>query len=85
MRVVIYKNLPFIGIMIITGESTIVDLTNHNKTDSFNYLHSSSNHPSHWKRNIPFSLARPLRGKVLKKDDRIKYLKLKNTSSLKTS
>ena len=73
-----YEMLPFLDIMIIVDETNIVTQIYHKKTDSFNYLHFGSNHPCHTKRNIPYSLARRVRGIVSRKNDRIaEYLKLR--------
>ena len=57
----------------------------HKPTDSYNYLNFTSNHPSHVKRNIPYCLARRIRGIISDPKLRLenyKLLKLKLTKKL---
>ena len=55
---------PFLEVrIIITGNHVITDLFAKN-TDTFNYVPFNSSHPRHTIRNIPFSLARRVRGIV---------------------
>ena len=73
-----FTSLPFLDVLIILEGSKVETKIYHKKTDSFNYLHFGSNHPCHTKRNIPYSLARRVRGIISKKEDRIEgYLKLR--------
>ena len=70
--------LPFLDVLITIEGTKIETKIYHKKTDSFNYLHFGSNHPWHTKRNIPYSLARRIRGIVSKQKDRIhSYLQLR--------
>ncbi|KAL5270071.1 hypothetical protein ACHWQZ_G003530 [Mnemiopsis leidyi] len=70
--------LPFLDVLITIQDTTIETQIYHKKTDSFNYLHFGSNHPWHTKRNIPYSLARRIRGIVSNKGHRIQsYLELR--------
>ncbi|KAL5253720.1 hypothetical protein ACHWQZ_G013481 [Mnemiopsis leidyi] len=70
--------LPFLDGLITIQDTTIETQIYHKKTDSFNYLHFGSNHPWHTKRNIPYSLARRIRGIVSNKGHRIQsYLELR--------
>ena len=69
--------LPSLDVLIQIEETSVNTSIYNKPTDSFNYLHFASNHPAHIKRNIPYSLARRIRGIVSKKDERIKcYIKL---------
>ena len=65
------KILPFLDVLIKIIESRLETSIYHKPTDSFNYLHFASNHPSHTKRNIPYSLARRIKGIVSRKSERI--------------
>ena len=49
--------------VIIRGQTTVTDLYT-KRTDTFNYVPFNSSHPRHTLRNIPFSLARLVRGIV---------------------
>ena len=70
--------LPFLDVLITIEGTKIETKIYHKKTDSFNYLHFGSNHPWHTKRNIPYSLARRIRGIVSKQKDTIhSYLQLR--------
>ena len=58
------NSIPFLDVCIILrGTQTITDVFA-KKTDTFNYVPFSSSHPRHTIRNIPFSLARRIRGIV---------------------
>ena len=47
----------FLDVKVIQQNNVINTDIYHKPTDSFNYLHFSSHHPSHIKRNIPYNLA----------------------------
>ncbi len=71
-------HLPFLDVLIKVEGRLLETTIYHKPTDSFNYLHFRSNHPAHIKRNIPYSLARRLKGIVSKQDDRLReYLELR--------
>lgn len=73
-----FTELPFLDVKVMLEGTKVETKIYHKKTDSFNYLHFGSNHPSHTKRNIPYCLARRVRGIVSKKEDRIEsYLMLR--------
>lgn len=73
-----HSQLPFLDILLQIKDKKIITSMYHKPTDSFNYLNFASNHPAHTKRNIPYSLARRIRGIVSTKLDRIKsYLELR--------
>ena len=58
------NSISFLDVKItIKNEMTITDIFN-KKTDTFNYVPFNSCHPRHTLRNIPFSLARRIRGIV---------------------
>ena len=53
------KQIPFLDVLIIlTEHNTIITDIYRKPTDSQNYLHFHSSHPSHTKRNIPYTLSR---------------------------
>ena len=52
------KELPFLDILIKREENKIITDIYYKKTDTHQYLHFSSSHPSHTKRNIPYCMAR---------------------------
>lgn len=63
--------LPFLDILLgVDSSGNIVTKIYNKNTDSFNYLHFTSNHPAHIKRNIPYCLARRIKGIVMKAVDR---------------
>ena len=51
------KEIPFLDILIKRDDNIWMDLY-HKPTDTQRYVSFDSNHPSHCKRNIPFTLAR---------------------------
>ena len=70
--------LPSLDVLIKIEETSVITSIYNKPTDSFNYIHFASNHPAHIKRNIPYSLARRIKGIVSRKDERIKcYIKLR--------
>ena len=73
------KILPFLDVLIKVIGLQIETSIYHKPTDSFNYLNFASNHPAHTKRNIPYSLARRIKGIVSGKNERISsYIDLKH-------
>lgn len=69
--------LPSLDVLIKIEENSVITSISSKPTDSLNYLHFASNHPLHIKRNIPYSLARRIRGIVPTTDERINcYIKL---------
>ena len=73
------KILPFLDVLIKIISSKLETSIYHKPTDSFNYLHFASNHPAHIKRNIPYSLARRIKGIVSRKNERISaYIELQH-------
>ena len=50
--------MPFLDILLIRHGNLLITDLYRKPTDSMNYLHFKSNHPSHTKRNIPFNVAR---------------------------
>ena len=72
------STIPFLDVLIKIIGLRLETSIYHKPTDSFNYLHFASNHPSHIKRNIPYSLARRIKGIVSTKKERIAaYIDLK--------
>ena len=70
--------LPSLDVLIKIEKNSVITSIYNKPTDSFNYLHFASNHPSHTKRNVPYSLARRIKGIVSTKDERINcYIKLR--------
>ena len=58
------KGLPYLDVLLkIEGSRLTTDIYA-KETDTFNYLPFSSSHPRHCTRNIPFSLARRIKGIV---------------------
>ena len=58
------NSIAFLDVLVIIKDNqTITDLYS-KKTDTFNYVPFNSSHPRHTLRNIPFSLARRIRGIV---------------------
>ena len=71
--------LPFLDVLLRIIGMQLETSIYHKPTDSFNYLHFASNHPAHIKRNIPYSLARRIKGIVSRKTERIEsYIALKH-------
>ena len=66
------KNLknesPFLDVRIIIKDGTTLTDIYSKDTDTFNYLPFNSCHPRHITRNIPFVLARRIRGIVSDND-----------------
>ena len=52
-----YTNIPFLDIMVSLKDGFLQTDLYSKPTDTFNYLHWSSCHPFHTKKNIPYSLA----------------------------
>lgn len=55
------KSLPFLDILLSIQDKKIVSDIYYKATDSKRYVPFHSNHPSHIKKNIPFTLARRIR------------------------
>jgi hypothetical protein len=61
--------IPFLDLYIQLRDNRITTRTYHKPTDAHNYLHYSSNHPSHQKKGIPYSqFLRMVRNCTLRKD-----------------
>ena len=63
-REVEHLNLPFLDVKAWVKEARILTDIYSKPTDTFNYLPFCSSHPRHCARNIPYSLARRIRGIV---------------------
>ena len=60
----IYNTLPFLDVMLSIKNNELHPDIYAKDTDTFNYLPFSSSHPRHVTRNIPFTLAKRIRGIV---------------------
>lgn len=69
------KQLPFLDILIKNDNNNIITDLYSKETDTHQYLNFRSCHPSHTKRNIPFSLARRICTIVINPELRILRLK----------
>ena len=74
------NQLPFLDVMIIKeGKKVFMDIYS-KPTDSKRYVSFTSNHPKHWLKNVPFSLA--LRICMIAEKDSLKEIKLKELETL---
>ena len=58
------KALPYLDVLLWVAKGRIITDIYNKPTDTFNYLPFSSSHPRHICRNIPYSLARRIKGIV---------------------
>ena len=58
------KALPYLDVLLWVANGRIITDIYNKPTDTFNYLPFSSSHPRHICRNIPYSLARRIKGIV---------------------
>ena len=75
--------LAFLDVIVYISKNKIETTIYHKPTDSFNYLNFNSNHPSHVKRNIPYCLARRIKGIVSDPHKRLENYKLLKEKLLK--
>ena len=72
------NTLPFLDVIVKINGCNLTTSIFHKETDSFNHLHFASNHPHHTKKNIPYSLARRIKGIVTNKKERFdSYINLR--------
>lgn len=64
------QSIPFLDILITKHEEHLSTDIKYKPTDTHQYLHFSSCHPSHTKRSIPYNLARRICTKVSDKEIR---------------
>ena len=77
------EQLSFLDVLIYISNNKLETTIYTKPTDSFNYLNFNSNHPAHVKRNIPYCLARRIKGIVSEPQKRLENYTLLKEKLLK--